>query len=63
MHTGSHQLLQCITVTDTYIQGRTQAIKVCLIEAYWQVGLNILEFEQEGKSALILESAYQNASQ
>lgn len=39
-------------ISDTYAQGRAQAVQAInaqLIEAYWQVGRHIVEFEQSGQ--------------
>jgi len=40
-------------ISEIYTQGRTravQAVNTHITETYWQVGKNIVEFEQEGKS-------------
>ena len=45
-----HELLN--RISDTWVQGRVravQAVNVQLIETYWQVGRQIVEFEQGGK--------------
>ena len=40
-------------ISDTYTQGRVQAVQAVnahITETYWQVGRNIVEFEQAGKA-------------
>ncbi|NUN14057.1 MAG: hypothetical protein HUU55_10535 [Myxococcales bacterium] len=47
---GYVQLLE--RISDTYTQGRVravQAVNARLVEAYWQVGRHIVEFEQAGQ--------------
>ncbi len=48
---GYRQLLE--QISDTYTQGRIQAVQTIntqITQTYWQVGRQIVEFEQGGKS-------------
>lgn len=39
------------TIKDTYLQGKSEAIKVVrkkLVLTYWSIGKHIVEFEQKG---------------
>jgi len=48
---GYDRLLNKIGSTLTQGRGRAvQAVKVHLMETYWQVGQHIVEFEQEGQA-------------
>ena len=48
---GYLNLLQ--QISDTYTQGRTRAVQAVnshITQTYWQVGRQIVEFEQGGKA-------------